>query len=111
MRATKDSLPLYPIAMAKGKQILVIEANGDTTFLTDTTPRRARRAAKTVQQALRATSYAKQRLADAVDDVANDLIDLGVPTDEVDEIMMDAYTDIKEMILRLRETKTLLYLR
>ena len=111
MRANKDSLPLYPIALAKGKQILVVESNGNTTFLADTTPSHARRAAKAVQQAFRATSYAKQRLADTVDSIAHDLIDVDIPPEEVDEIIINAYTDIKEMILQLRETKTLLYLR
>jgi len=111
MRASRHSLPFYPTAMAKGNQILVIQSNGDTTILNDKSHKDAKRAAKTVQKALQATSFAKQRLADAVDSLAHDLIDLGVPPDTLDEVILDSYDDLRELILQLRETKTLLYFR
>ena len=107
----KLSSQQYPLAMAKGTEVLVIGPDGATTILQEMSQRRAQKAARRVQRLLQATDYVKQQLADAIDKITQDLIDMNIPPDHIDELLWDGYNDVKAMILQLREQATLLYLK
>ena len=112
VHARKLALPSYPRAVAKGKQIFIIDDKGLTTLInSDKNIEQTKETTNGLQRALQAISYVKLSLADKIDEIADDLIDFGVPTEYFDEIIWEGYLDVKKLLRELREQKSILLLK
>lgn len=95
-------LPSYPRVEAHGKAIFIIEEDGMKIFWGEEENEFiAKTVAEVMQKELRAINYVKCKLAIAVNRLMDDLIELGISTEHLDDIIFEGYSNMKKILLQL----------
>lgn len=95
-------LPIYPTVEVRGKAIFVVEEDGMEMFWGEEENELiAKTVAEEIQTELRAINYVKCKLAVAVNRLMDDLIELGISTEHLDDIIFEGYSNLKKILLQL----------
>jgi CheY-like chemotaxis protein len=99
-------LPEYPKVVVKGKAIYIVHEDGKEEFWGEEERRSvALQAAKEIELGLKAIKYGKNFLADSLNELMYDLMDLGIPIEYLDNIIEKGYGDIKDLLYKLANEK------
>jgi len=100
------NLPDYPKVEVRGDSITIIdEDGGEKVWGVEENKSIARRAADDVQRNLRAMRYVKLRLGNTLNELMDELIEMGVTREYIDRVMLEAYFGLREMMLDLSKSK------
>jgi hypothetical protein len=95
-------LPRYPRVEARGTAIFVVDEEGREIFWGEEENELiAKIVAEKIQTELRAINYVKHKLTIAVNSLMDDLIELGVSTEHLDDIIFEGYSNLKKILLKL----------
>lgn len=93
------SLPPYPKVVLDGDAIVIIDENNERQIWDyESDHRLAEEVAREIEIALRSISYIRSRLLELFEEVADGLMENGVPADMMDWIIGDAYYDVSRKL-------------
>ena len=97
-------LPSYPRAEARGNQVLIIQEDGRSNLWgTECSNYVAKRAADDIQLSLRAINYVKKAMVEKLNEISDDLVEVGIPEEYVGHFILEGYESIKETMVSLNE--------
>ena len=95
-------LPNNPRVEVRGTAIFIVKEDGIELFWGEEENELiAKTVAEQMQTELRAINYVKHKLAIAVNNLMDDLIELGVSTEHLDDIIFEGYSNLKKFLLQL----------
>ena len=97
-----DELPSYPRVKVRGTAIFIVKGDGIEMFWGEEENELiAKIVAEKIQMELRAINYVKHKLAIAVNSLMDDLIELGVSTEHLNDIIFEGYSNLKTILLQM----------
>ncbi|MFP3951257.1 MAG: hypothetical protein ACLFVP_03825 [Candidatus Bathyarchaeia archaeon] len=100
------NLPEYPKVEVRGDSITIIGEDGEEkVWGIEENQSIARRAASDVELNLRAVRYVKLRLGSSLNELMDELLDMGISREYLDRVLLEGYYGLREMMLELSKNK------
>jgi len=101
-RRKEIALPDFPKVEIKDKDVVITWEDGREELWGRTdTDKMSAGANKGIELGLKSISYVESRLADSIDEIVEELLEVGIPPKYLDRIVNEGYDGIKKLLIKL----------